>query len=187
VDVFDAATWNMFKLIDDALRGRVHAGSGDRIEPMLQLGVEIIEITKGAAEGKVLADVTERPFHFAFGLRPVRPASAWLEAIVPGEIDTRTILDDEAVGILADDRGLHAIIENTSRHNRTAVRRRLQPPGNGATHGFPIDAPLAGNGGNRQALSMKIQNHHEFPEFDHRAAPSRQKERAAIRARSAAS
>jgi hypothetical protein len=25
-------------------------------------------------------------------------------------------------------------------------------------------------------LSMKIQNHHEFPEFDHRAAPSRQRE-----------
>jgi hypothetical protein len=82
-------------LIDDALRGRVHAGIGDRIEPMLQLGVEIIEITKGAAVGKVLADVTERPFHFAFGLRPVRPASAWLKAIVPGEIDKRAIIDDE--------------------------------------------------------------------------------------------
>jgi hypothetical protein len=31
---------------------------------------------------------------------------------------------------------------------------------------------LASNGGNRQALPMKIQNHHEFPKFDHRAAPS---------------
>jgi hypothetical protein len=100
---------------DDALRGRVHAGIGDRIEPMLQLGVEIIEITKGAADGKVLADVTERPFHFAFGLRPVRPASAWLEAIVRGEVDKRAIIDDEAVGILADDRGLHAIIEHLVR------------------------------------------------------------------------
>jgi len=34
---------------------------------------------------------------------------------VPGEIDKRAILDDEAVGILADDRGLHAIIENLVR------------------------------------------------------------------------
>ena len=51
-----------------------------------------------------------------------------------------------------------------------------KPPGDGATNGLPIDAEVAGNGGNRQALSMKIQNHHEFPEFDHRAAPSRQRE-----------
>src|ERR1700719_5047816 len=56
------------------------------------------------------------------------------------------------------------------------VFRRLQPLGDGATNGLPIDAEVAGNGGNRQALSMKIQNHHEFPEFDHRAAPSRQRE-----------
>jgi hypothetical protein len=35
---------------------------------------------------------------------------------------------------------------------------------------------LASNGGNRQALPMKIQNHHEFSKFDHLAAPSHQRE-----------
>jgi hypothetical protein len=294
-------------LVDDALRGCVHARIGDRVEPMPQLGVEIVEVAKGAAEEEVLADVTKRPFHLAFRFWPVRPASAWLEAIVPGEIDKRAIIDDEAVGVLADDRGLHAIIEDLTRrtadrlesgdmtaqdalqvlvndeaapdkpgvaehhgkqpndaldagivgklhlemgevdlrlparrrfeahfetgrarrpqiphavsenavaarvsalldlapqtHRREAgigrqallqirlerigdprprrpcfVFRRLQPLGDGATNGLPIDAEVAGNGGNRQALSMKIQNHHEFPEFDHRAAPSRQRE-----------
>src|SRR5271166_5209387 len=88
-------------LIDDAQRGRVYARIGDRIEPMPQLGVEIIEIAKGAAEEEVLADVTERPLHFAFCFRPVRPASARLEAIMPGEIDKRAIIDDQAVRVLA--------------------------------------------------------------------------------------
>jgi|GEM_PF-1954657 hypothetical protein len=55
------------------------------------------------------------------------------------------------------------------------VFRRLEPLGNGAMHGFAIDAELASNGGNRQALPMKIQNHHEFPEFYHRDAPSSQR------------
>ena len=53
-------------LVDDALRGRVHARIGDRVEPMLKLGVEIIEIAKGAAEEEVLANITERPFHLPF-------------------------------------------------------------------------------------------------------------------------
>jgi hypothetical protein len=53
-------------LVDDALRGRVHARIGDRVEPMPQLGVEIAEVAKGAAEEEVLADVAKRPFHLAF-------------------------------------------------------------------------------------------------------------------------
>ena len=42
-------------LVDDALRGCVHARIGDRVEPMPQLGVEIVEVAKGAAEEEVLA------------------------------------------------------------------------------------------------------------------------------------
>ena len=102
-------------LIDDALRGCVHARIGGCIEPMPQLDVEIIEITKGAAEKEVLANVTEWPLHFAFRFRPVRVARAGLETIMTGEIDERAIVDDEAVRVLADDRSLHAIIEDLMR------------------------------------------------------------------------
>ena len=42
------------------------------------------------------------------------------QTLVPGEIDKRAIVDDEAVGILTNDRGLHAIIEDSH-----AARRRL--------------------------------------------------------------
>jgi hypothetical protein len=87
-------------LIDDALSGCVHARIGDRVEPMPQLAIEIIEIPEGVAEEEILANVTERPFHFAFRFRPVRPASARLEAIVPGEIGKRAIIDEAALSIL---------------------------------------------------------------------------------------
>jgi hypothetical protein len=35
---------------------------------------------------------------------------------MPGEIDKGAIIDDAALGILTDDRGLHAIIEDLMRH-----------------------------------------------------------------------
>jgi hypothetical protein len=44
-------------LIDDPLGRCVHAGVGDRVEPMAELVVEILEIAKDAAEKEVLADI----------------------------------------------------------------------------------------------------------------------------------
>ena len=34
---------------------------------------------------------------------------------MPGEIDKAAVVDDAAVGILADDRGLHAVVEDLAR------------------------------------------------------------------------
>ena len=113
-------------LVDDALRGRMHARIGDRIEPSLaifrnseiampKVGVEIVEIAKGAAEEEVFANITERSFHLTLRFRPVRLASAGLEAIVAGKIDKRAVIADEAVGVFADDRSLDSIIEDLVR------------------------------------------------------------------------
>jgi hypothetical protein len=46
------------------------AGVGDGVEPGAQLSVEILEISEGAAEEEVLADVAEGPLDFTFGLGP---------------------------------------------------------------------------------------------------------------------
>ena len=40
-----------------------------------------------------------------------------------------------------------------------------------------VHAKLAGDRRDGQSLPVKFQDHHEFPEFDHRAAPSRQGEK----------
>jgi len=46
---------------DDALGRAVDASVGDGVEPLDQLGVEIVEVAEDAAEEEVLADVAERP------------------------------------------------------------------------------------------------------------------------------
>ena len=38
-----------------------------------------------------------------------------LKAVVAGEVDEGAVVDDESVGVLADDRGLHAIVEDGAR------------------------------------------------------------------------
>ena len=83
-------------LVDDALRGGVHPRIGDRIEPMPQLGVEIVEIAERAGEEEVLADIPERPLDLALGLGPVGAAGLRLEAVMPGEVDQRAVVDDAA-------------------------------------------------------------------------------------------
>ena len=90
----------------------MHARVGDHIEPMTELLVQVVEIAEGAAEKEVLADVAERPLDLALRFGPIGPAGARLEAVVPGEVDEGAVVDDEPVGVLADDRSLHAIVED---------------------------------------------------------------------------
>ena len=90
----------------------MHARIGDRVEPMPELAVQIIEVAEGAAEEEVLPDIAERPLDLALRLRPIGPAGARLEAVMAGEIEERAIVNHEPVQILADDRGLHAVVED---------------------------------------------------------------------------
>jgi len=69
---------------------------------MPQLSIEIVEVAERAGEEEVLADIAEWPFDLPLCFRPIRPTSAGLEALVPGQADQGTIVDHQAVGILAD-------------------------------------------------------------------------------------
>ena len=109
--------------VDDALRGGVDTGIGDVVEPTAELSVEIVEVAERTAEEEVLANVAERPFNFALGLGPVRPAGTGLETVMPGKIEEAAVIDDEAFGILADDRGLHAVIEDLARSPANGFER----------------------------------------------------------------
>ena len=110
-------------LVDDALGGGVHTRIGNRIEPMPQLGIQVVEIAEGAGEEEVLADIAKRPLDLALGFGPVRSAGLWLEAIVPGEVDERSVVDDAAAG-LADDGGLHAVVKDLIGDAADRVERR---------------------------------------------------------------
>ena len=107
---------------------------GDRVEPVPELTVEIIEIAERAAEEEVLADVAERPLHFALGLGPIGPAGFRLEPVVPGEIEETAVVNHETVDILTDDCSLHAVIEDLARRPAD----RLQRSDVAAEHGLQI-------------------------------------------------
>ena len=57
-----------------------------------------------------------RPLDLALGLGPVGAAGPGVEAVVAGEVDQRPVVDDVALGILAQDRGLHPVAEDLARH-----------------------------------------------------------------------
>jgi hypothetical protein len=71
-----------------------------------------IDLGRPAAEEKILADVAERPLDFALRFRAVWSAGAGLEAVMAGKIKKRAVVDDEPLGVFADDDGLHAVIKD---------------------------------------------------------------------------
>ena len=75
------------RLGDDLLRGAVYARVGDSCEPVIQLGVEIVEIAEAAREEEVLPDVAERTLDLALGLGAVRPARPRMEACASASSD----------------------------------------------------------------------------------------------------
>jgi hypothetical protein len=101
---------------DDALGGAVDADVGNGIEPVDELGIEIVEVAEAAAEKEVLADIAEGPLDFPLGLCPVGPSGARLEAIMLRQGEQRAVVGDVALIVLAGDRGLHAVVEDLDRH-----------------------------------------------------------------------
>ncbi len=54
---------------------------------------------------------------------------------------------------------------------RFLLGRRLQPFGDVGPDGLSVDADLPGDGADRQALAVHIQDHDKLPKFDHRILP----------------
>jgi hypothetical protein len=92
------------------------------------------------------------------------------------EVDQGAIIDDEPVLVLADDRGLHSVEQDRAWSADQALFRRslfvswrLEPLGNVGSDGLSVDADLTRDRADGQTLAMQIQDHDEFPKFDHRA------------------
>ena len=96
----------------DPAGGGVHTAVGHLIEPLPELGVEVVEVAEGAGEEEVLAHVAEGPLHLALGLRPVGPARLGHHAVVRGQVQELGVVDDASLVDLAEDRRLHAVVED---------------------------------------------------------------------------
>ena len=74
---------------------------GDRVQPLAELRVQVIEVAEAPGEEEVLADVAEGPLHLALRLGPIRPAGLGQEAVVAGEREQLAVVDDAALVDLA--------------------------------------------------------------------------------------
>ena len=88
---------------------------GHRVQPVGELGVQVVEVAEAPAEVEVLADVAERPLDLALGLRAARPAGARHRAVVARQVDKRRVEHRPAVGAGAGHGGLHAVVEHLVR------------------------------------------------------------------------
>ena len=111
------------RLVDHPPGRRMHARIGNRVEPMPQLTIQIFEIAEGAGEKEVLPDIAERPLDLAFRLCPVGPAGARLEAVMAAQIEERAIVNHAPVQVLADHRGLHAVVEDFAGNPADRLKR----------------------------------------------------------------
>ena len=102
-------------LVDDPAGGGVHPGIGDLRAPVVELGVEIVEVAEAARQPEVLPDVAVGPLDLALRLGPIGPAGARHGAVVVEQRDERGVVLDHAVGVLADHRRLHAVVEQLGR------------------------------------------------------------------------
>ncbi len=109
-------------LDDDPPRGAVQAAVGHLVEPLGELGVQVVEVAEAAGEEEVLADVAERPLDLALGLCPVGPAGLEDEAVVGGEGQQLVVVDDAALIDLAEDSGAHAVVEDLLGHAAEVVK-----------------------------------------------------------------
>jgi hypothetical protein len=74
---------------DNPLGGAVVPDVSDRGQPVIELGIEIVEVAEGAAQEEVLADVAEWSFDLALSLRPIGAVSPRQKAIMLSERDQR--------------------------------------------------------------------------------------------------
>jgi hypothetical protein len=64
---------------------------------MPELGIEVVVVAETSGQEKVLSDIAERPLDFTLGLGAIGLACPGMKAIMTGEINERSIIDDASV------------------------------------------------------------------------------------------
>jgi len=113
------------RLIHDATSRCMQAGVGNIAQPTFELQVAIVEIAEDTAEEEVLTDIPEGPLDLTLRLGSIGTAGLGQGAVMMREITERAVVNDLAVGILADHHSFHAIIEDLARHAAERFERRL--------------------------------------------------------------
>src|SRR5215813_5069318 len=102
-------------LQDDAPGGRVPAWVGDGVEPVAELGIQVIEVAEGAAE-KESSRVAKRALHLALSLCPIGRAGLRQKPIMRRQIKELAVVGDALIIDLTQYRRLHAVVEDLRRY-----------------------------------------------------------------------
>jgi hypothetical protein len=94
----------------DAAGGGVPARVGDGVEPVPELGIQIVEVAERATEEEVFPHIAEGALHLALGLCPIGPAGLRQEAVMRRQIEELAIVGDALIVDLAQHRRLHAVV-----------------------------------------------------------------------------
>lgn len=96
---------------------------GHRIEPMPQLGVQIIKVAKRTGQEEVFTDISKWPLDLSLRLRLIGFACPWVETVMAGEIEQSPIIDNAVCVAFADDGRLHTIIKYLARNTAEGIER----------------------------------------------------------------
>ena len=142
-----------------------------------------------AAQGDVVGELELKPSEVDLGLLARRrleahfvtdaPSRSYLAhvvthyAVAAGKAALLDLTKQPACGEVRIGRKVLAqirfeVIDDTRSWRPFLIGRRLQPFGDVGPDSLSVDADLPSDGADRQALAMQIQNHDEFPKFDHR-------------------
>src|SRR3954451_24589222 len=83
--------------VHDPFRRGVHTGIRHRVEPMPELGIQVVEMAEGAGEKEVLPDIAEGALNFALRFRAIGSTRAGLEAVVAGQVEQGSVVDHQTL------------------------------------------------------------------------------------------
>ena len=89
---------------------------GEGVEPVPELGIQIVEVAERAAEEEVLPDVAEGALHLTLCLGPVGRTGLRQKPVMRRQLEQLAIIGDALIVHLAQHRRLHAVVEDLGRH-----------------------------------------------------------------------
>ncbi len=110
-------------LHDDALRCRVHTRIGNRIKPIPQLTVKVVEVAKRTCQEEVFPDIAEWSLDLSFGLGAIGFAGLWMKTLMAGKIEQSAVIDNAPGFPFADDGSLHSVVENLAWNTANCIER----------------------------------------------------------------
>jgi hypothetical protein len=81
--------------VNRSFSGRsVDANVGCLLQPLMELGIQILVVKESAAVEEILSHVADRSLHLPFGLGPIWPTDAQAKLPVMSEAQELKILDE---------------------------------------------------------------------------------------------